>query len=249
MLTVERVATGEAELACFALRAAEYARFYRNIPPESFCDEFDSAKCLRDGPVSQLIAVRKDDAIVGTCRLVHSCRPGSPELRSEIAELMNLCWRDVSETVGVAAESLSVGELGKFAVTPGEDCQQIKWLLLTEIGIVAKEAGMNVVLALMPPLVERAARQVGVTFRRLNAEGLRRDDPDRMRFLLRYHDYFLPTFRKQGIDIDVDQLDAAHPTALQMLLSGAADGPALWWISPAELAAAQFPRSLEEKLR
>jgi hypothetical protein len=231
------VADDEVEEACFALRAAQYARHYSNIPADRLTDEFDTA-LLPDGRrVAQIVAATVDDVVVGTLRLVLSRHPEFPGLQSDVAELMTFDWVEVARLVGVPAEAVVVGELGRFAVGRGPN-RMTKWAMIREGGRLAANRGIHVLLSLMPAVVERAVRQAGFHWRRVAGARLRRDHADLRCVLLRYHDYFLPALRKLGLDVHTDRLATASAAALEMMVAGSPDGPALWWNTPAELAAA-----------
>lgn len=227
--------------ACYSLRATQYGRYYRNIPATNFSDEFDTAVPIDEFRVSHLFGVLRSGSVVGTCRLIHSVAPNSMLLKSEVCELFDLQWSHLADLVGVPVQNLSVGELGRFSIAEGEDSREIKWMLLRTSGKHAMSLGIQVVIAIMPPAVERAARNSGTSFHRLEGVKLRRDDDIRKRYLLRHHDYFLPTFSKSGLDIDRQHLESMDSTALDKLLSGVSDGPALWWIRAEDLANSRLP--------
>ena len=246
-----RVALGKDEPSCYALRAVEYSRYYRNIPAESFVDEYDRALTSDGQRVAQLVTVWDGELLVGTCRLVLARDQHFAELNSEIETLTTLTWPVVGQCVGIGADALIAMELGKFAVAADCDCRRVKWLLLTEVGRLARERGAHVVIALMPLLVERAARHAGVKFHRLAGCTLRRETSKTNRYLLRYRDYFLPTLAKRqhdsdSIDLDADDLDtldldAADSGVLRKHVSGVPDGPIVWWIRSDELANSPYP--------
>lgn len=237
----EVVSGGEVASRCYGLRAAEYGRFYRNIPAGRFTDEFDTAATAAGDPVSRLIAATAGGAVVGTCRLTLGRHPAHPGLRSEVGELADLPWAELAAAAGADPAALVVAELGKFAVERTADVRRVKWGLLTAAGRAAGGLGVHAVVALMPPLVERAARHAGVRFHRLSAAGLRRGCPRARRVLLRYADYFLPGLRRGNPGVDLGRVDDLDPAALDALLAAVPDGPKVWWITPAELAAAAYP--------
>ena len=248
-LIVIPVDSQEQRSACYALRAAQYGRHYRNIPSTEFSDEFDTTVSLDGSRISQLFGAYRDGSLVGTCRLVRSINPSSASVKSEVFELFDLRWDHLADIAGISTDELSVCELGKFAVAEGEDSREIKWTLLSSSGKFALDLGIQVVVAIMPPTVERAARHAGVFFNRLNDVKLRRDDNHRKRYLIRYHDYFLPMLRKAGLDIDCEHLECVDPIVLDMLLSGVSDGPALWWIRSRDLANSRLPSKGDADLK
>ena len=240
-LTLKSLDSQDQMSACFALRASLYGHFYRNIPLESFSDEFDLAITDDGHRASRLLGVFRSDSLVGTSRLVHSVNPTSTQQFSEVRELYDLEWEHLAMVCGIPIRDLSVGELGKFSVLENEDSREIKWMLLSGAGSYAVRCGIQIVIAIMPPAVERAARRAGAYFMQFEGVCLRREGIDRKRYLLRYHDYFLPVFRKSGLEIDTDYLERSAPIVLDMLLSGAVDGPKLWWIRSEDLAKCKLP--------
>ena len=100
------VATKEQEVECFRLRAAEYARFYRNIPAERFSDDFDHALTPDGERVCQIVATWEGAKLTGTLRLILSRHPRHPELRSEIAELTDFEWEIVASEIGIPVSEL-----------------------------------------------------------------------------------------------------------------------------------------------
>jgi N-acyl-L-homoserine lactone synthetase len=243
------ISTTDEAPACYALRAAEYSRYYRNVPRDLFTDEFDQAASAEREKVCHLVAVWDGDTIVGTIRLLLSRHPRHPELRSEVADLMDFDWADLAQAVGVRPEKLVIGEVGKFAVPRCRHTRIAKWLVFIGAGSIALDLGMHAVVAIMSRPVERAVRHAGIFFHRLESAHLRRHDSDLNRLMLRYHDYFLPSLGRMGLDIDADQLAAADSGTLEMLLAGSADGPVLWWITPAEMANAPFPIPADEEAK
>lgn len=226
---------------CYALRAAEYGRFYRNIPADRFVDDLDTASTGDGQAASTLMAVVESGAVVGTCRLTLARHPRFRDVRSEVAELADFAWADLASRVGVPESELVVGELGKFAVSRASDVRRVKWRLLTATGAAAVTRGMHAVVALMPPLVERAARHAGVVFRPYPSARLRRDSPAALSQILRYPDYFLPGLRRAANGVDTSGLETLPVAELRRLLDGVPDGPRLWWITPTELAQSSDP--------
>lgn len=236
---VMEVATEVDRAACYKLRAIEYARYYSNIPPAEFVDEFDDAKFLDGSPTTFLYAVTCGQRMLGTARLLIARSPRHPEARSEIGDLAYVPWQQLATSLDVPAEQLCMGELGKFAVATDDcDCRSVKWMLLTAVGAKAIELGLHGVLALMPPGVERAARHAGAHFEPVPGSYLNRNSLSNKKFLLRYHDYFLPSLRKSGQPVSAEMLDGLLNEALDLLVTGQPDGPKLWLISSAKLAAA-----------
>lgn len=240
-LTFHPIDTQEQMSSCFALRAALYGQFYRNIPAENFSDEFDLAVSSDGERISHLLGVSRRDRLVGTCRLVHAVNPTANQHFSEVREIYDLEWEHLARISDIPVQDLSVGELGKFSVVEEANSREIKWMLLSGSGAHALSCGIQIVIAIMPPVVERAARRAGAFFMPLEGVCLRRDSIERKRYLLRYHDYFLPMFRKLGLEIDTNNLERTAPIVLDMLLSGAEDGPKLWWIRSEDLANSKLP--------
>ena len=237
-----RIATPSEQKDCYCLRAKEYSRYYENIPKEQFTDEFDRPS---DGPrrVSYVIAVYEDEQLVGTVRLLITRHPEHPNLPSEVMELMDVNWATVGGLVDCSANELLAGELGKFAVRDCRNKVQAKWTTVTAAGHLAAELGLHTLLVIMPRGVEHVMRRVGIRFQCIENVPLLRNSANRNRFLLKYHDYFLPDISRMRLKIDASRLKDAESQSLEMLAAGSKDGPSLWWITPEKLLKSVCPQS------
>lgn len=231
MITWKVAETEKEREQVYSLRAAEYARYYANIPSEAFHDELDEA-VLPDGrPRSVLILAEQDGWAAGTVRLSVGRNPGWPEITCDSAMLMDFDLDAVVQQVGCDPGRAVIGEVGRYAIGRDGDVTAVKRAVVSSIGDQAALLGINVILAIMSPAVARGVREQGVPFTRWRPARLRRTKLAEVRTLLCYHDYFLPTIRKQGLEIDPSRLDsAANLAALQALIDDCPDGACLWYV-------------------
>jgi hypothetical protein len=81
---------------CYRIRAAEFGRYYRNVPPEQFHDEYDHAR-LPDGSLQSFsVLASGPDGPAGTTRLTLARHPVFPHLRSPCLEIADF---DLDEVV------------------------------------------------------------------------------------------------------------------------------------------------------
>jgi hypothetical protein len=236
-----RIAIGDERKACYALRAAEYARSYRNIPLGEFSDELDSATTTDGVALSYIVSTWDQNSLVGTLRLALSKHPSYRDLKSEVSALMDFDWCDIAGLLCMPTEELKIGEAERFAIPHSSHGLRIKWMTITAAGEIAVRLGLHAVLAIMPPSVERVVRRAGGKFHRVSNAQLRRDRYEQNQLLIRYHDYFFPALRRMGLEIDVDKLQNVSSQTIDMLLAGCEVGPVLWWIPAEEMANAAYP--------
>jgi hypothetical protein len=102
----------------------------------------------------------------------------------------------------------------------------------------ALRRGVAVLIALMPPLVARSVRNVGLDFRRVAEEQLKRQTIEQLRYLITYRDFFLPALRKQGLEADAERLlGEGDVGSLRRLLDTCDDEPHLYWIRTEDFVA------------
>jgi hypothetical protein len=214
----------------YRLRAAAYRRHYANIPADAFRDELDEA-VLPDGrPCSVTLLAEQGGTAVGTARLVLARHPGYPGLTGDCQRLMAFDLDQLIRVAGFDPGHAVVGEVGKLAVARDCDVPSVKRCVYARVGDEASQLGMDVLLAVMPPFVARSGCEGGIHFIRWEQAHLRRATLEDMRFLLRYHDYFLPALGKQGLEIDPERLErAGNFAALEALASDCPDGAFLWF--------------------
>src|SRR5262249_24457283 len=107
---------------------------------------------------------------------------------------------------------------------------------LEGIGRVALAREVPVLIAVMAPFVEATVRALGIHFLRVAGARLRRQHRDELKYLLTYHEYFLPALRKRGLKIDLGRLSQPSSVeALPALVSDCADGPHLYSIRTEDL--------------
>jgi hypothetical protein len=219
--------TPEEKRACYRLRAREYGRYYRNIPDEEFADKLDRETLPDGSPRALLILVYGPSGPLATARLVIVRHPSVPGLRAECEELTDFdLEREMPHANAIVAEK------GKLAVARGENHKAIKRILCEAVGETARRFGVELIVALAPPLVDASLRKVGAIFRRVEGARLRRETAEQLRYLLTYHDYFLPMFGKRGLDVAPERLACYDNTELlRALVADCPDGPSVYTLT------------------
>jgi hypothetical protein len=231
----------------------EYRRLYRNLPTGEWHDEFDEA-VLPDGrPQSVTLLAEQDGKAVGTARLTVIRHPRYPGLAADCLRLMDFDLDQLIRVAGFDPERAVVGELGRFAIARGGDILFAKRIVLARLGDEAKLRGVDLLVAIMPRFVVQSVAESGIHFRRWEQAHFRRATLEGLRFLIRYHEYFLPTLRKRGLEIDPEALDrAGNLAALQAFVSDCPDGSSLWftrteeWVRTAKRLMPPITSSREE---
>jgi hypothetical protein len=235
MISCKCVEQANERQRAYRLRAVEYRRFYRNIPVGEWQDELDEA-VLPDGrPQSVILLAEQDGQAVGTGRLTLVRHPECPGLAADCARLMDFDLDQLLRVAGFDPERAVVGEVSRFAIARDGDFLSAKRCVLARLGDEAKYLGIDILLAIMPPFVVRSTAESGFLFRRWEPARCRRETLEDMRVLLRYHDYFLPTLRGRGLEIDPEALERTRNlAALQAFASDCPDGPSLWFMPTEE---------------
>jgi hypothetical protein len=258
MFTAKIAHTPDERRQCYRLRAAEYRRYYHNVPHDEFRDEFDDLQLPDGNPQARSILTQTNGLVVGTMRLLVVSDVRYPGLQSEIASFMDFDieqWKlDALAREASHGASHSVAEIGKLAVARDKDTKPALGTTLAGLGQIAVRLGISVVLAAMVPAVERRLRCVGLKFRHLTEARLRRDSRHQINYLLKYHQYFLPMLKRRLIDIDPIELSESDASCevLQAFISDCGDGPSLYWMTTEEFVDStrdyHVPLSCDERL-
>jgi hypothetical protein len=232
--------TNEDRLACYRLRAEQYARHYHNIPPGEFRDEFDDARLPDSRRQAHTIAVVQGGTVVATARVLIAARADLPVLPSELRDLVTVgasgpAWLGHLRRPP-APSCVAVGELSKLTGSRGTLVERSAWLLAAMAGTaeMACREGIVRLVVLMSPTVVRRVWALGVPFERVAGVGLNRDSIDTLRTLVRYADYFLPALAANPEVSQPGFADAAHEAALRQLTTGCEDGAHLYTITVAD---------------
>jgi hypothetical protein len=234
MVSCKRVQLPNERQQVYHLRATEYGRLYRNIPTGEWHDEFDEA-LLPDGrPQSVTLLAEHDGKDIGTARLTLARHPRYPGLTADCDRLMDFDLDQLLRAAGLDPQRAVVGEAGRLAIARDGATLSAKLCVLSRLGGEARILGIDLLLAIAPCWVfQRVAEgfaSIGIHFRCWEPARLRRTTLEQIRLLLRYHDYFLPTLRKRGLEIDPEALERAkNLAALQAIASDCPDGTSLWF--------------------
>jgi hypothetical protein len=233
-LKYQLATTPSEKMLCYQLRAREYGRRYRNIPRELYQDEFDEALLPNGQSQACTLFVAEDDEIIGTVRLALAYDLRFPDLNCETSQLIKFEGDLAAQlhptlTPGV---TLSMGEIGRLTVSQAAGIRSKEVLLTLLQGLVAaaQSSGINILIGVVAPFVARAVTKTGGTIHQVPNACLNRDTCEKLAFLVKYHEYFLPELAAQHPEVETpDFVDDKTLAELVKLTSLCQDGAQLYW--------------------
>lgn len=236
--------TEEEKQDVYRIRSVGYRQHYRNIPQGTYSDELDEA-LLPDGrPRASSVMALEGNILLGTMRNALLYTSSYTDLDSEVNFLFDLKGQTLPQIMAkhVGRPVTNIGEISRFTIAPQyRGKTEIMEKLFAGSIHQARAWQLDVFIAIGKEWVIRHVNQVGAGFQKITDLPLNRNDPQALRFMIRYHEYFLPNLVKKYPQVATPQFlettTLTHEALLKMVNEAQPeDDVAVYWVTPQRLA-------------